>query len=238
MRTDTVQEASRRLTELGLVSLDELKDVLVEAPADGRELADRLQRRGLLTSFQIQKLERGEKNGYFMGRFKLLYMVSAGTFARVYRGIDSTTGAGVAVKVLRTRHTVDPEAIRRFEREARLTQPFDHPNITRTLEVDQDALGGAYYIAMEFVEGGNLREFLGIRKTISPAETVRMGLGMVDGLRYALSLGVTHRDIKPTNILIASSGAVKWVDFGLAGVVEGQGQKQNFSTEQRTVDYA
>jgi serine/threonine protein kinase len=202
----------------------------------GDELIAFLERRQLLTPFQIQKLKAGETTGFFAGPYKLLYLIAGGTFARVYRAIEPLSGQVVAVKILRERHASDPEAVKQFHREGRLTDHLSHPNITRTLAVSTDPTTGQHYIAMEFVEGGNLREFLKIRKKIDAAELVRLGMQMADGLRYALAQGVTHRDIKPTNILISAAGDIKWVDFGLGGVVEGTANASK--SDQRAADYA
>ncbi|MFO0947254.1 MAG: serine/threonine-protein kinase [Planctomycetota bacterium] len=234
MTLGSLQEVSRSLIALRLLTIDQLDDALADiGKGSSKELLTYLEGRGLLTSLQIGKLENGETTGYFLGRFKLLYRISAGTFARVYRGVDSVTGDVVAVKVLRARHATDPENVRQFHREGMLTESFNHPNITKMLEVGLDQDSNQHYIAMEFVEGGNFREFLKIRGKFEPAETIRLGREMVDGLRYAYSKGVTHRDIKPTNILLSAQGHVKWVDFGLGGVGDEKGAPQ-----QRTVDYA
>lgn len=234
MTLGSLQEVARSLISLRLVTIEQLDDALADlGKGSAKELLAHLEGRGLLTSFQISKLENDETTGYYLGRFKLLYRISAGTFARVYRGVDSVTGEVVAVKVLRGRHASDPENIRQFHREGELTESFQHPNITQMLEVGIDQDSHQHYIAMEFVEGGNFREFLKIRGKFDPAETIRLGREMVDGLRYAFSKGVTHRDIKPTNILLSAQGHVKWVDFGLGGVGDEKGAPQ-----QRTVDYA
>ena len=237
----SVQELKATLLGLNLVSRADL-DAAVEQLSgdDPQELLSILERRQLVTALQTSKLVRGDKEGYFLGRYKLLYKVSAGTFARVFRGVDPRTGQTVAVKVLRGRHTQDPQVVKIFHREGGLTEQLQHPNIARTLEVGTDAVTNQYYIVMEFVEGGNLREILNARGKINPPQAVAWLTEMADGLGYALKESVTHRDIKPTNILIASDGHVKLVDFGLAGLVEQSsiGGPQTFSTEQRTVDYA
>lgn len=239
MSVSSTQEVSRALLQLQLVTREQLDESLaaLESPSPDDLLAH-LERRSLLSPYQIAKLERGDRAGFFLGRFKLVYKIAAGTFARVFRGVDTLTGDSVAVKVLRGRHTLDPENIRHFQREARLMQSLQHPNIARMLEVATDSTTSQHYIAMEFVEGGNLREFMKIRGRIGPEEVRKLGCEMVEGLRYALSKNVTHRDIKPTNILISAAGNIKWVDFGLAGVVERTAGTVSFSTEQRTVDYA
>jgi eukaryotic-like serine/threonine-protein kinase len=236
------QEIGEAVLELGLIKPDEWAAVWPSIADKNAEAAlDVLQSRGLLTGLQLDKLRKGDTVGFTLGRFKILYKISAGTFARVYRGVDMVNDAVVAIKVLRQRHAMAPENVKQFQREAKLTEQLSHPNIVRTLEVGTEPETGQHYIAMEFVEGGNLRELLRIRKVIPPQEVVRLGVQMVEGLGYAHSQGVTHRDIKPTNILFTTAGQIKWVDFGLAGITETKGLafgKLDDLQQQRTVDYA
>lgn len=237
----STQQAGQTALDLKLITRDQLKQALatLENP-NSEELMEYFERLGVLSPFQSRKLLKGEKTGYTLGRFQIVYKISAGTFARVYRGIDNSTGESVAIKVLRSRHTIDVESIKTFHREARLFESLTHPNIARMLEVGTDPATQQHYISMEFVEGGNLRELLKIRGKFAANEFIEFAIQMVDGLRYALTRGVTHRDIKPTNILISSGGQIKWVDFGLAGVAQqssGAGATI-FNTEQRSVDYA
>src|SRR5262249_3296228 len=96
-----------------------------------------------------------------------------------------------------------------------------------------------YYIVMEFVEGGNLRDVLAIRKRFQPAEALKLLEDMVSALVYAFSRGVTHRDIKLTNILISTQGVAKLVDYGLAGIYSSKYFRDSDDVNvQRTVDYA
>ncbi len=232
-------EVGRSLVDLRLVTREQLSTAISELSSPTFEdLLRYFERRLILTPFQINKLERGERTGYFLGRFKLQYKISAGTFARVFRGVSEQTGEVVAIKVLRGRHTIDQENIKNFHREAKVMESLVHPNIARVIEVGTDSECFQHYIAMEFVEGGNLREILNIRKKIQADQIISLGKQMLSGLEYALSKGVTHRDIKPTNILFSTTGQVKWVDFGLAGLVEKTATTVQYVTEQRTVDYA
>ena len=238
MTESSAQEEARKLVELGLLKPGEASDALdMIGNGSGKELITLLERRQILTPFQIQKLEAGETTGYFVGRFKILYLIAAGSFARVYRAIEPHTGEVVAVKILRERHLAEEAKVRDFHREGKLTESLVHPNITRMLEVSTDQVTHQHYIAMEFIEGGNLREFIRIRKKLDPQELVRLGIQMIEGLRYALSKGVTHRDIKATNILISASGDIKWVDFGLGGAVDGN-SKQVTDVAKQEASYA
>jgi serine/threonine protein kinase len=112
-----------------------------------------------------------------------------------------------------------------------------HPNIVEILAVNQDKATRQYYIVMEFVEGGNLRDLLNMNKKLAPAVVLKILEETASALAYAFSKGVTHRDMKLTNILISSQGPVKLVDFGLAGGSLGFEEKDEVSVD-RTVDYA
>lgn len=214
--------------------LDELRDV----DTDPEPLLSMLSRHGLLTSLQVDKLLKGDMYGYFMGSFRLLYKIHSGTFGRVYRADDPGSGRVVAVKVLRQRWTDKPEVIQMFEREGRLGMSLRHPNIVEVLSVGKDEKTGQYYIVMEFVEGANLRDLLHIRKTFDTTETLKRLEDVAHALTYANSKGITHRDMKPTNILISSSGIAKVTDYGLAQISARFITEADKGTQQRTVDYA
>ena len=201
------------------------------------EFIQLLLRRELLTNFQLDRLLKGERAGYFYGDYKVLYMVSGGSFARVYRAVHKDTGVVRAVKVLRKRYSDSPEQTEHFVREGQVGITLRHPNIVPIYEVYSKGL--THFLVMEFVEGRNLREFVKIRKKLDPAEATRLMIDVTSGLRYAAEHGVSHRDLKLTNILVSSKGQAKLVDFGLAATDssvtdEALGDQLN----QRTIDYA
>jgi len=119
-----------------------------------------------------------------------------------------------------------------------------HDNIVEILHIGRDIKTKQYYFVMEFVEGGNLRDLLAIRKKFEPHEALRLMEDMAGALSYAFARGVTHRDIKLTNILISTTGVAKLVDFGLAQIyATTKGFRLGMQDEdeihvQRTVDYA
>jgi eukaryotic-like serine/threonine-protein kinase len=229
-------QLATKLGLLGQTQLQECRESLTAANASPDQFLRALERKGYLTPWQSQKLLKGELTGYFLGGYRLLYKIASGSFGRVFRADDPQTGVVVAIKVLRQRWSEERRTIELFEREGKVGRSLQHPNIVSILAVDRDPASKQYYIVMEFVEGGNLRDFLAIRKKLAPAEAVRLLEDTVSGLAYASGLGVSHRDIKPTNILISAQGAAKLVDFGLAGICTAADGKADKTY--RTVDYA
>jgi serine/threonine protein kinase len=197
------------------------------------------ERKGYLTPWQTSKLIKGDGDGYFLGGYRMLYKIASGSFGRVYRCDDPATGRIVAIKVLRRRWSEDQGKINLFEREGKMGLQMRHPNIVEILNVNQDPASGQWFIVMEFVEGGNLREILAIRKKLEPVEALRILEDATQGVAYAYAHGVTHRDMKLTNVLISAQGAAKIVDFGLAGMFTSLAMVPDKSEKQeRTVDYA
>jgi CheY-like chemotaxis protein len=229
------------ILKLGLVAqgpLQECWDEVGNQLTNPEALLRALERKGHLGPYQTQKLRKGDTDGYFLGGYRLLYKIASGSFGRVFRADEPESGRMVAIKVLRRRWSEDPHVVDLFEREGKVGLSLRHPNIVEVLTVNQDPITKQYYIAMEFVEGGNLRDFLAIRKKLEPAEALRVLEDCVAGIAHSYSRGVTHRDIKLTNILISSQGAAKLVDFGLAGIFRTIGWREEDSKIDRTVDYA
>ncbi len=148
-------------------------------------------------------------------------------------------GRIVAIKILRNKWSKDQHKLDLFTREGKMGMSLRHPNIVEILAVNHDKKTNQFYIVMEFVEGGNLRDFLNIRKKLPAPEVLRILDDMASGLAHAFSRGLTHRDMKLTNVLLSSQGPAKLVDFGLAGGQFGptSDDKEDVSVD-RTVDYA
>lgn len=222
---------------LGLITREQARTAIAES-VDGTSdgLSKALLRKGYLTSWQLEKLLKGEPTGFFYGGCKVLFHVAEGSFARVYRGSKEPGAQPVAVKVLRKRFSTDPEAVKRFYHEAEAGMKLVHPNIVRINNYgEQDK---AHYMTMEYVEGSNLRDFLKIRHRVPAEQAMPIMLGLAEGLNYSLAQGVTHRDLKATNVLISHLGQAKLVDFGLA-TIEGEDKKTaEHMHGVRTVDYA
>lgn len=170
---------------------------------------------GDLTSYQVARLQKGSTEGLVLGGCKLLYRNASGSFARVYRGASLTDDRMIAVKVLRQRWAEDKQTVALFRREAEIGRQLKHPNIVPIFDVGSE--GEFHYFTMEFVEGGNLRDFIHVRGKLHPLEATRYVRDMAEALEYALDRGFTHRDLKMTNVLMSSRGVASLIDFGLAG---------------------
>jgi serine/threonine protein kinase len=194
-----------------------------------------LERRQLLTPLQTGRILKGETDGLVLGKYKLLYRNASGSFARVFRAASLEDNRVVALKLLRERWADDPKTVANFEREARICQKFVHPNIVPIYDIGNE--GRFHFFTMEFVEGGNLRDFMKIRRVLSPAEATRCMIHICQGLEYALKMGASHRDLKLTNVLMSSTGVAKLVDFGLAGAAS-PSQAGTSDDVQRALEYA
>ncbi|MGE5195032.1 MAG: protein kinase domain-containing protein [Deltaproteobacteria bacterium] len=237
MSSSKIDELCRMLVRLQLVPQHQIDVCLGQLGRKNCQTEDVLrwlEHKGILTSYQVGRIEKGEIDGLVLGPYKLMYRNASGSFARVYRACDLRTGKMVGLKVLRQRWSEDPKAVAEFHREADLGKALKHENIVPIYEVGES--NKQHYLAMEFVEGGNLRDFINIRKKLSPIEATRCLVDMTAGLDYAFGRGSTHRDLKMTNVLMSSQGVAKLVDFGLAGVAEDQ--RYEGESAQRALEYA
>jgi serine/threonine-protein kinase len=149
------------------------------------------------------------------GRYRVLEELGQGSMGIVYKAHDPNLDLILAVKVLRPECLQGETLVKRFLAEARVLGRLDHPNIVRVYNVDEDQ--GTVYIAMEFLEGEGLND-LAKRKRLSPEEIADLGAKIAEGLGYAHSKGIVHRDVKPGNILVRSDGKPKITDFGIARI--------------------
>ena len=203
---------------------------------DAAAFGQGLVRRELLTGFQLDRLLKGETQGYFFGPAKLLYQIGAGSFARVYRAIHRDSGAMLAVKVLRKRFADDVQKRASFQREGVMGRLLRHPNIVAIEDVGVEH--GSAYLVMEFLEGGTLRELVRIRGALDVPRGLDLVHQALAGLEYAHRRGVTHRDLKASNVLVSATGVAKLVDFGLARVDDSGDKTLGRMEQPRTVDYA
>jgi serine/threonine-protein kinase len=159
------------------------------------------------------------------GRYRVESLIARGGMATVYLGTDTRLDRTVALKIMHAELANDEDFVRRFVGEARSVAQLSHPNVVTVY--DQGADGHILYLAMEYVPGRTLRDLLNSRGRLSPREALDIMAGVLGGLAAAHDAGIAHRDVKPENVLLNDSGAVKVADFGLARLLAGVSQTKS-----------
>jgi len=161
-----------------------------------------------------QKLTPGQR----IGHYQIVNLIGEGGMGEVYLATDTILGRRVALKVLPTFVSKDPERLRRFTQEARAASRLSHPNVCVVHEIGETD-DGRPFIAMEYVEGVTLRERIR-NQAMKLGDVLDIAIQVAEGLIAAHEAGIVHRDIKPENIVIRPEGYVKILDFGLAKLTE------------------
>ena len=208
------------LRQSGLVPPARLADFLDGRPdgMDGRNLASGLVRENLLTRWQADKILAGRCRGFRLGSYTLLSLLGRGGMSAVYLAEHNVMRRKCAVKVLPAKLLGGGSHLERFLREARAVAALDHPNIVRAYDVASEGEGASatYYLVMELVVGRSLYDLVKREGPVAPDRVGYIGRETARGLAHAHAAGIVHRDVKPGNVLLADSGAVKVTDLGLA----------------------
>src|SRR5205085_956494 len=162
--------------------------------------------------------------GSQINQYKILEKIGSGGQGTVYKALDTKLNRTVVIKVLPPQLTKKTANLRRFEREAQLCSQLDHPNICTIYDFHE--ADGLFYIAMQYVEGKNVRQLVAGRP-LEIRSALSIGIQVADALAYAHSKNIIHRDIKAGNVMVTESGQVKILDFGLAKLLEDEHASQN-----------
>ena len=155
--------------------------------------------------------------GRMAGPYRIDALVGAGGMGEVYRGWDTRLRRTVALKFLAGEFLSDAAAVERFEREARAASALSHPNICTVYDVGE--MDGRPFIAMEYLEGQNLRALRG-STPLTRDTAIKYGMQIAHGLAAAHEKGIVHRDLKPENLWVTHEGRIRILDFGLAKLSE------------------
>jgi serine/threonine-protein kinase len=148
------------------------------------------------------------------GRYELEELVDHGGMSSVYRGHDRMLERKVALKVLHAHFLDDPEYVERFRREARAVAQLSHPHIVTV--IDRGSSDGHQFIVFEYVDGENLKQLIERTGPLPAERAIELGIQIADALAFAHAHDLVHRDVKPQNVLIDTSGGAKVTDFGIA----------------------
>jgi eukaryotic-like serine/threonine-protein kinase len=162
-------------------------------------------------------------NQIYGGRYEVLSRAGTGGMAEVYRARDDLLGREVALKVLSDRFAGDRSFVERFRREAQSAANLSHPNIVSLY--DYGAENGSYFIVMEFIDGMALSDLIDREGALMPERAADIASEVAGALQRAHSAGLVHRDIKPGNIMITTSGQTKVTDFGIARALTRDGDQ-------------
>jgi len=155
--------------------------------------------------------------GKTIRNYRITEKLGVGGQGAVYKAVDNKLGRTVVIKVIPPELSAKEANLKRFEREARLASSLDHPNICTIFDLDEQ--DGMHFIAMQYVEGKNVRQLVAGRP-LELKTALLIGLQVADALAVAHSRGIIHRDIKSGNVMVTSSGQVKVLDFGLAKLLD------------------
>jgi len=224
----TAERFQRMLKRTGLVRHDDLQLALDRLDRterdDPRLLADVLIAERRLTRFQAVKLLQGTWQGLVLGPYQILAPLGRGGMGTVYLARNTQTEvlgfaerrpSLVALKVLPPKRAKADERTRaRFLREMDMCQRVEHPHLTKTFDAGQ--IEGVYYIAMEYIRGVNLSQYVKAEGPLPAERAARLFSEIAAGLAHAHEKGLIHRDLKPSNIMVTPNGHAKILDLGLA----------------------
>jgi len=159
----------------------------------------------------IKELSTGST---FAGRYQVIEELGKGGMGKVYKVVDTKIKEKIALKLIKPEIASDTETIERFSNELKLARKIRHKNVCGMFDLGETE--GAHFITMEYVSGEDLKTMIHMSGMLGLGTMLSVGKQVCDGLAEAHSLGVVHRDLKPTNIMIDKGGNVKIMDFGIA----------------------
>ena len=151
--------------------------------------------------------------GERLDQYELMELLARSGMASIFKAKDTRSGQAVALKVPHMQFESDIAFYQRFEREEKIGQKLEHPNIVRVLQPEHKS---RMYLVMEYAEGRSLRAIMSARKRLPVAEALDIARQVCKALVYMHEHGIVHRDLKPENLLVTEDGHVKLLDFGIA----------------------
>lgn len=227
MRDVSVQEKEfiEAVRKSGLLSPTQLEEALqaqevmksqagVEAP-----VWQVLVLKGFLSQAQVDGIRQGGPKTFPFGPFRVESKIGEGGMGVVYLAKKENEDRKIALKVLPQRFSDQPEMVKRFEREARISIGLSHPNLIKGYEYGR--INGRWFFAMEYVDGKVLLDLIRERKQLEEKRALEIALQVVKALEEIHRAGLVHRDIKPGNIILTRAGVAKVMDLGLIKSSEG-----------------
>src|SRR5262245_39938296 len=225
MSTETVVQFLAALKESHVLEPDQLSELARKESTftDPKKLARILIKQGWLTAYQANQVFFGKGKQLVLGTYVLQDRLGEGGMGQVYKARHRKMSRNVALKIIRRERFNNPEAVRRFEKEAMAVAKLSHPNIVLAFDFNQ--VGDTHFLAMEYIDGTDLARLIKEKGPVRVPEACEYIRQTALGLQHAHEHGLIHRDIKPQNLLLSGKpGAppvVKVLDLGLARLIDG-----------------
>lgn len=221
------------LVHRGHLERDQAEGLLADLRA-GSGLDEALQQRVGWSSEQIAEMRRTRAGEIpEIPGYQVMDRLGTGGTADVFRAREKATGRLLALKVLKQEFVTVPATRKAFVAEARMLERLDHPGLVRGFGIAKN--GRTYFAKLELVDGRTLLEILDEGSALDEEAALRAVLGVAETLRYLAEEGIVHRDVKPGNIMLSSSGRMKLIDLGFAA--EGEAPPAQTDSAVGTVAY-
>lgn len=213
---ESAEKILKELTDVGLLSPEEVTQYDSEAASGSEILMERLVKDGVVTEYQAKKFLAGQASDIAFGDYLVIRELGQGGMGTVLLARHRRMDREVAIKVLPVMALGSEASVARFYQEVKVAAKLKHPNIVHAYDAGDHR--GFHYLVMEFVPGHDLAHVLQQLGPIPPAMAIDYIIQAALGLEYAHSKGIVHRDVKPSNLLLDDEGTIKVLDMGLARI--------------------
>jgi serine/threonine protein kinase len=213
-----LDEFSRALIEIGLIDAAELDAFAADSAEGVLGLSRALVKAGKLTPYQAAAVYQKKSRGLLIGNYLILVKLGQGDIGVVFKARHRLLGRVGALKILPPSFARDRDAVLRFRREVEAASRLKHPNLVAAQDVDEDR--GVHFLVMDYVEGCDLDRIVRERGPMQVSQAVDCLIQAARGLEAAHAQGIIHRDIKPRNLVLDSTGTVRVLDLGMARIVD------------------
>ncbi|MEM9354839.1 MAG: protein kinase [Pseudomonadota bacterium] len=230
----SVDELVAALRASDIVSLESIEAVAGgnnndRSEATARDLASALVQQGDLTAYQARTLLSSGIDPLLLDRYLILDVIGEGGMGVVFKALHRSMERIVALKILPSLSIDSPTKVERFRREIKAVAQLSHPNIASAYDAHET--DGTHFLAMEYVPGKNLFDHISENGPLPVSESLAIASQIANALGEAHRLGIIHRDVKPSNILLSTEGIPKLLDLGIAQVRQPSDEAGELTTD-------